>query len=1006
MYKPYFTEENSKNYNVYDEFEWKFINVDLKDYSTGESIYTGNKLVFPEHYSQQACEIIASKYFFRNIDGKGTPETSLGQVVHRMVMFWTDALIDEGLIEGKWKKKKDRSIPQNGYKKFTDAYYFYNDCVYTLLKQMWAPNSPQWFNSGIYLAYGIKGEPDFMYYYEDGECYCTPDRYSRSQTSACFIIPIADHLLGKDSISEHYETETKLFKGGSGVGTNFSTIRADGEALSNGGKSSGVMSFLLGLDRNAGAIKSGGTTRRAAKMVILDVDHPDIEEFIDWKVHEEKKARDLISLGYEGGMNGEAYQTVSGQNSNNSVRVSKDFMNKVLGFDPDPYFTLLGRVDHTKDKEVNAKKLWDKICTAAWECADPGVQFDDIYNEWNTVPNEGRINATNPCSEFAFIDNSACNLASINVGKFIAGEEDDKYFNTPDFLAIVHMIQMVLEASIHWGHFPTPEIAKNSYKFRPTGLGICNLATLFLNFGYSYDSDEARDLAGLICSLMTAQSYITSSYMAMIVGACEGYEDNKTDLKYIIKKHGNRVPEDSLNFAKDMFKEAFERVDGFGVRNMQVTVLAPTGTISLAMDCAATGIEPFFSHKYYKKCSDGSVMEMVNEDVERYLEKVLDGDYSRIDIAQDYYGQHHTYQGCPVLSVEQENVLKTANELSPIAHVNMMAAMQPFISGSISKTVNLPNDATVQDVKDIYELAYTTGCKSISIYRDGSKGTQPLNTEVDTLADELQKEAEKLSEKTIISAEDYNSEQILKGLKNALELIKEKGIEVEIIDSSKKNDPIEIEIEKNELSKKATENMEFTEIERVKPDGIRQGYTHSAKIGNIELYVTVSYYKDGGLCEIFVSSDKEGTTTKGLLSSLSKSLSHMLQYGIEPEKIAAILRNQQYEPAGHVERHPYIKMCTSISDFIARVIEFECGDYSRMQIKPTSVVKYDEDGEILWKDDYMDDPESKDDEQVFILNGYDSEYTGNECQICHSYRMVRNGNCEVCLDCGNTSGCS
>ncbi len=1091
---------------VYDYFKWKKVDVQIKDFSTGEIIFEGKDLEFPEHFSQQACEIIASKYFFRNIDGKGTPETSYKQVVHRMATFWTDALIDEGLIEGENIASCKRSAYGNWYSVGSDAETFYDEIVYTLIKQMWSPNSPQYFNTGIELAYGIKGESDDMYYYDQTGIHKSPDRYTRSQTSACFIIPVTDHLLGKNSITDHFVTETKLFKGGSGVGTNFSPLRAEGEQLSSGGVSSGVMSFLLGLDRNAGAIKSGGTTRRAAKMVILDVDHPDIEEFIDWKAHEEKKARDLVSLGYDGSLNGEAYQTVSGQNSNNSVRVSDAFMNKILELDPDPMFELTGRKDKSKNRTVNVFDIWDKIAQAAWECGDPAIQFDDVYNEWHTAPKAGRINATNPCSEYAFIDNSACNLASINLEKFFIETEYGGGFDFKSYKNLIDLIQLVLEASIHWGQFPTPEVAENTYKYRATGLGFCNLASLLLKFRKPYDSEWSKKMAETLAGVLTAESFIQSSKMAKEIGTCEGYEENKDEMMNVLENWCEITPPNSKE--EYLFDKALEQVGFYGVRNMQVTCLAPTGTISLAMDCGATGIEPFFSHKFYKKCSDGSVMEMVNPLAKEYLEFIKNSsgicqkDYDEI---LNYFDEHLTFKGAPYLADFQQDILQTANDISPTGHVEMMGALQKFITGSISKTVNLPNDATVEDIKNVYEYAYQCGCKSISIYRDGSKNAQPLNVEKDDEEkescvhidkyDDYQECLEKPEFETQTIELDVADNQNIEihSSQEHIYLSSDKPIKVknevyaefkdcddlnyvtatviddttpiqngQIIEASrlddtvgfKSNMQIEPELTDRMVHVAVPEEIVSKKLERKKPDGIRLGVTHTAKIGNIELYVTVSYYDDESLCEIFVSSDKEGTTIKGLLSSLSKAISHMLQYGIPPKDIATMLRNQQYEPQGVVERHPYIKMCTSISDFIARVIEYETWDFSRCQIKPTEHELYkhvhlkdenemtlmvvDDDGTCYINEECIDlDFENKDemrdevkevvdklnenrkelyqdladmDDEFKIQDPIDSThdviYTGSECPVCHGTRMVQNGTCELCLDCGNTSGCS
>ncbi len=984
--------ENNPNKTVYDLFDYKNVDVSMKHYKTNETIFEMKDLEFPVNYSQNACDIIASKYFRREGVPNGVGhERSMKEIVDRMVTFWADALKEEGLI----KSEEDYQI-------------FYDELAYALLNQMWAPNSPQWFNSGLNTKYGITGESDGLYYFdeEEGKVVESKDRYSRSQTSACFILSIDDKLLGPHSITDHYVSETKLFKGGSGVGTNFSTIRGEGEKISSGGQSSGLMSFLLGLDRNAGSIKSGGTTRRAAKMVIVDVDHPEIEKFIEWKAKEEKKVAALSKMGYDGSMEGEAYQTVSGQNSNNSVRVNKQFMEAVenLDLNPNQTYKLKGRVDHSKDREVKVQDIWNEINECAWECADPGLQFDDIYNAWHTCPAgldgdinnpENRINATNPCSEYAFLDNTACNLASINVYKFL----DGRNIKVDEYTHLVGLVQMVLEASIARGQFPTEDVAERSYLFRTTGLGLANYASLFMELGIPYDSPEARNLAAALTGIMTGHSYKVSAQMAKEVGPFKKYGINKKYMDRVIRNHarvaGALTDEfeamdyepikvdhhilDENGFGEvsgkliEEWNDAIEYGNKYGYRNAQVSVIAPTGTISFAMDCGATSIEPFYSNVAYKKLSGGGSMEIVNPVIEKAL---LNLGYSAeqtaeiLDfiLAKDEYGmrKHLTLDRVPYLKEEHKKIFDTANEIRPEGHVLMVSSVTPMISGSISKTVNLPNSATVDDIKKINLLAYKTGSKAIALYRDGCKFVQPLssgNEVIDNNAD--------------IDSLNYNElVQVAKGLQKELEQVKQ---EVKKLENN---------------AALASVNPSVPQLKRNKPEGIRESRTHSLKIGDIELYVTVGYYPDHSLCEIFVSTDKDGTVVKGLLAGLSKTISHMLQYGISPKDISKILRHQRYEPAGIVQRHPYIKFATSISDLIAKVIDIECGDYSSCEVKPKGYI--DPNQQITFLDENHINLDDDKIEKIY----------GEVCSNCGSDNLVRNGTCKVCADCGTTTGCS
>ncbi|MCD6323133.1 MAG: vitamin B12-dependent ribonucleotide reductase [Clostridiales bacterium] len=964
LIKRKFTKElEDSNKSVFDLFEYKTVDVFMKNWKTGEILVDMKELEFPENYSQNSCNIIASKYFRKaGLSGERDYEHSMKQIADRMVGFWADALFGEGLLTDKdqWQ-------------------ILYDELVYALLSQKWAPNSPQWFNTGIKRNYNITGGKSGLYYYDEavGKVVESPDLYTRTQASACFIVPIEDKLLGKNSISDHYVSETTLFRGGSGVGTNFSVLRAKNEKLSGGGTSSGMMSFLKGFDRNAGAIKSGGTTRRAAKMVIVDIDHPEIEHFITWKAHEEQKVRDLGKMGYDTSMDGEAYQTVAGQNSNNSVRTNSEFMSKVLNLEaePDSTIRLKGRLDHSVDSDVKTSDLWDKINRSSWECADPGLQFDDTFNSWHTCPSgadgkfgakHNRINATNPCSEYAFLDNTACNLASINVFKFY--DEKTHSFDIDSYTHLICLIQMILEASIYWGQFPTEAVAEGSYLFRTTGLGLANTASLFLLYGYPYDSDESRAMAASLAGIMTGYSYYTSALMAERLGAFESYDINSTYMKKIIRNHArvagylsddfedlnydplmvehNLLPDGFSESLKSAWKLAIETGEKFGYRNAQVSVIAPTGTISFAMDCGATSVEPYYSHVVFKQLSGGGTMLIINPVIRATLKRL---GYKKNEVEnifafmleKDESGtlKNHSLENAPALRPKHIKIFETANEISPQGHVLMVSAITPLISGAVSKTVNLPSKSSVEDVKNINKLAYTTGTKSIAIYRDGCKAAQPLSNGHITKADR--------------AFDDYSYAELVDYAENC------------------KNTPI-----------------------RRKPRGMHLSRTHAAKIDDIELYITLGFYNDGNLAELFVSTDKEGTVVKGVLASLSKALSNMLQYNIPADEISRTLRNQKYEPSGFVSRHPYIKSATSISDLISKVIDIELGDFSRCHIKPKTFAR-------VYSEEISLDEASNQHTRVKGEKIY-----GESCSKCGSNNLVRNGTCKVCQDCGTTTGCS
>lgn len=1004
VFKRVYTKELEKDSTktVYDLFEWKNVDVFLKDYKTSKVIVDMKELEFPDHYSQNACNIIASKYFRR----AGVPnslgyENSMKMVADRLVSFWAEALVDEGIIDN----DDDKSI-------------FYDEMVYGLLNQMYAPNSPQWFNTGLSLAYNIKGNKQGNFYFNETlekvvEC---EDNYSRTQASACFIVSIEDRLLGSHSISEQFITETKLFKGGSGTGTNFSTLRAKGEKLSGGGVSSGLMSFLKGLDRNAGAIKSGGTTRRAAKMVCLDVEHPEIMDFITWKAKEEDKVRALGKMGYDTDIDGEAYETVSGQNSNNSIRFSDEFMTKVkdLHLNSEEEIELKGRIDSRINRNVKVKEIWDAFNNSAWQCADPAPQFDDTFNAWHTCPagedgqygaKHNRINSTNPCGEYAFLDDSSCNLASINIFKFY--NHENKSFDLEGYIHLVGLIQLALEASIHWGQYPTEDIARKTYMFRTTGLGLSNIAALFMVLGYPYNSEESRALAASLIGIMTGHSYYVSSLMAEKIGSFKKYEINKDYMLKVIKNHARVAGAEGSEFEslsykplkvdhellqsinlndisealRASWKKALEHGIKFGYRNAQVTVVAPTGTISFAMDCTATSIEPFFSHIVYKKLVGGGYMTMVNPCLKMSLENlgynneeiddILEYVHSKETVEENGYSYERILdgkiEGAPHLKEEHLPVFDTANKcgsgiryIKPMGHVYMVAAITPLVSGAISKTVNLPKNASVEDFKEVVLTSWELGIKGITLYRDSSKAAQPLNTNL-------------LGESEDINLESLTYAQLLQKAK-------------------------ELQSERH-----------YTK--RDKPAGIRYGTTHPAQIEDVKVYTTVNRRENGEISEIYITTDREGTIITGLLNSLSKSISVMLQYHVPPKDIARMLRGQKYEPYGFVQKHPYIKYVSSISDLISKIIDIELGDYSRCQVKPEDYVS-----STIEKAPFSQHPVNSAVNDIASTQPVESSHHhkaeegeklyGVTCPNCSGTKMVMNGTCKVCLDCGSTTGCS
>ncbi|MBO9386701.1 MAG: vitamin B12-dependent ribonucleotide reductase, partial [Thermomicrobium sp.] len=809
----------------------------------GTVIFEMTDAEVPEHWSQVATDIVVSKYFRKAgvpqldeqgrpiLDDQGNPvlgpERSVRQVVRRLVGCWRD-----------WGER------YGYFATAEDAQAFEDELAYMLLHQIGAPNSPQWFNTGLYWAYGIAGPPQGHWYVdpETGELRQSPDAYSHPSAHACFIQSVEDDLVNPGGIFDLVLREARVFKYGAGSGTNFSKIRAEGEPLSGGGTSSGLMSFLKVFDRAAGAIKSGGTTRRAAKMVVVDIDHPDIEKFIRWKAEEEKKVAALVAAGYSADFNGEAYATVSGQNSNNSVRVPDEFIRAVL---EDRDWHLRWRTDGRIAKTVRARELWQMIAEAAWQCADPGIQYDTTINDWHTCPASGRINASNPCSEYMFLDDTACNLASLNLLKFYDAKSGR--FDIAAFRHAVRLWTIVLEITVLMAQYPSREIAWNSYRFRTLGLGYANLGSLLMTMGLPYDSDRARAVAAAITAIMTGEAYATSAEMAAILGPFPAFPENREHMLRVIRNHrraaydahpeeyeglhiapqgldATHCPPELVAAAREAWDRTLELGERFGYRNAQATLLAPTGTIGLLMDCDTTGIEPDFALVKFKKLAGGGYFKIVNRSVAPALERLgytpeqiqdiltyvlgtlrLDGaphinretlrargltedELQRIEAAlpsvfelrhafspyvigeaalrrlgfspeqwsqpgfdllaalgftaeeieeaNDVICGRQTVEGAPHLVPEHLPVFDCANKCGKhgtrfihyMGHIRIMAAVQPFLSGAISKTINMPHEVTVEDVANAYFEGWRLGLKALAIYRDGSKLSQPLST--------------------------------------------------------------------------------------------------------------------------------------------------------------------------------------------------------------------------------------------------------------------------------------
>ena len=701
----------------------------------GNVIFEMKDIEVPSGWSQLATDVLAQKYFRKSgvplSHGRNGMEYSVKQVVHRLASTWRN----QGLRYHYFATQKDADI-------------FYDESVYMMLAQKVAPNSPQWFNTGLFDVYGISGPPQGHYFIDPETELVTrsTSAYERPQPHACFILSVKDDLVNPGGIMDLFLREARVFKYGSGAGTNYSVIRSRHERLSGGGTSSGLMSFLKVGDAAAGAIRSGGTTRRAAKMCCLDIDHPEIISFIRWKALEERKAQALIEQGYDGGMEGEAYASVSGQHSNNSVRITDEFFYQL---EKDGKWKLTSRTDSNTVTYVNASQIWEELSCAAWECGDPGVQFDTAINDWHTCPNGGRILASNPCSEYHFLDDTACNLASLNLMGFVKSSGS---FDVEGFEYACRLWTVILEISVLMAQYPSEEVASRSYNYRTIGLGYTNLGALFMSNLIAYDSESARELAASITALMTGVAYRTSAEMAGVVGPFKCYAENEVEMTRVLTKH--QVELDKLNqtistknikgdldidlltikkLATAAWKDALVSGEKNGFRNAQVTVIAPTGTIALLMDCDTTGIEPEFSLVKEKQMYGGEKVRIINRQVLMALKK-MNWTAEQIEKARNYLMDHGSLVGAPGITSSLLKVFECSwsdspnskDSISVEGHLKMMAAVQPFISGGISKTVNLPKNATISDVGGCFHAAWKYGLKSISIYRDGCKVAQPV----------------------------------------------------------------------------------------------------------------------------------------------------------------------------------------------------------------------------------------------------------------------------------------
>ena len=934
----------------FDEIEWELRTASLQN-EKGQTIFEQRNVEAPKDWSQTATNIVASKYFHGKL---GTPERESS--VRHLLSRVADTIAQWGVEGGYFRTEED-------------ARAFHDELLHLLMRQKACFNSPVWFNCGLWHKYH-RSSVGGSWYFDPatGGVKKETEAYRHPQCSACFINSVQDNL---ESILNLAKTEGMLFKWGSGTGTNLSPLRSALESLSGGGKASGPLSFMKGYDAFAGVIKSGGKTRRAAKMVILNIDHPDIEDFIECKAKEERKAWTLVDAGYDSSLDGDAYSSIFFQNANNSVRVTDEFMKAVV---EDRDWTTKAVTDGTPMKTHRARDLMRKIAVAAWQCGDPGMQFHSTINKWHTSKATAPINASNPCSEYMFLDDSACNLASLNLMKFLT---PDGKFDVEAYRQGVDVMITAQEIIVDNASYPTEKIATNSHNFRPLGLGYANLGALLMASGLPYDSDAGRDYAGTLTALMHGEAYLQSSRLAAELGPCSGYAVNRDSFLGVISMHrqalGNitsrHVPEPVWEAAKKVWDDCLASGMKYGYRNAQVTVLAPTGTIGFMMDCDTTGIEPDLALVKYKKLVGGALIKIVNNVVPTALLKLGYNEQQASDIV-NYIDQHGTIEGAPHLKAEHLPVfdcsLKPANgkrSIRYMGHVRMMAAVQPFLSGAISKTVNLPEEATVEDVANAYTEAWRLGLKAIAIYRDGSKRTQPLNTS------------------------DAKPQ-------------KESGVRSQKSEGGTTPD--------SRLPTPAQPGRPF----RHKLPDERRAITHKFPVGGHEGYLTVGLYDDGMPGEIFITMAKEGSTVSGLMDSFATAISLALQYGVPLKVLSDKFSHTRFEPSGYTP-NPEIRYAKSVMDYIFRwlALKFLPRDAQPHEDASVSTVNG---AEVETAAKLAEKFTQATGERATVypdgavqpsLAGVEQADDAPSCADCGAI-MVRNGSCYRCMNCGSTSGCS
>ena len=904
----------------YDTVKWERRDVVQTNWKSGEVIFEQKGVEYPEFWSVNASTIVTTKYF-RGALGAENREWSLKQVIDRVVLTYTKAGKEHGYFASP-----------------ADAEIFEHELTHMLMHQIFSYNSPVWFNVGT---------------------------NAPQQVSACFILSVDDTM---ESILNWYKEEGFIFKGGSGAGLNLSRIRSSKELLKSGGTASGPVSFMRGADSSAGTIKSGGATRRAAKMVVLDVDHPDIEEFIETKVREEDKIRALRDAGFDMDLGGKDIVSVQYQNANNSVRVSDAFMR---AYEKGDSFGLTARSTGEVIETVDAKQLFRKMAEAAWACADPGIQYDDTINEWHTNPETGRINASNPCSEYMSLDNSSCNLASLNLMKFLKA---DGSFDVKNFVKVTELVITSMDISICFADFPTAPIGETTRNFRQLGIGYANLGALLMASGLAYDSDGGRALAGAITSLLTGVSYRRGAELAGIVGAYNGYARNADAHTRVMRKHQNATDsaKSVSTLDKDVWTEAIKQWstgnalgEKNGWRNAQASVLAPTGTIGLMMDCDTTGIEPDLALVKFKKMVGGGSMQIVNQTIPQALKKLGYSDETNEAIVA-YIAENGNIIDAPGLKPEHYSIFDCAmgiRSISAMGHVHMMAACQPFLSGAISKTVNLPADASVAEIEEVYYQGWKLGLKALAVYRDNCKVGQPLSDS--------------------------------------------KG---------KKDEATTTEVAHNAVRKRLPKT--------------RPAQTTSFAVGGAEGYMTSGAYADGALAEVFLKLGKQGSTLAGVMDAFSIAVSIGLQYGVPLETFVEKFANQRFEPAGMTDDAD-IRMAQSVMDYIFRrlaldYLPFESrsslGIYSAAErARALESGEYTADEKAVAITAPVKKTESKKQEIKIEKAPVDNSTVGSSmelfekmagvksdaplCMTC-GVKMRMAGSCFVCEGCGNTSGCS